>query len=214
MESHHSLSTQEKAELAMFLFDDGSKYYGQRRYNYAITRFAQSLSAFEQLNMPNYAWIASLLYFLGSISLNQQQASIALNFFRAAAQVQQRAASDESGADLLLKISQATAQLGHYAIAQQYLENAKANYQAIGLHGQAQSVQTQIEHMIMLHEKHAFHLSQDDLPHPHEFLIQVSGQIFKKLSVGADGNVQWFVQSEINYPLELGLTDWEIICVN
>jgi hypothetical protein len=122
MESKNSLTLQELTELAMFLFDEGSMYYGQGSFSHARTRFVQSLSVFEQLKMPNYAWIASLLYQLGKISLNEQPARTTLAFFVSAAQIQQRAGNEESGANLLQDMGKTAMQLGNYVMSQRWFE--------------------------------------------------------------------------------------------
>ena len=213
MESKRSLSLQDLGELAIFLFDEGAMYYEQRNLSYARTRFSQSLSVFEQLRMPNYAWIASLLYHLGKVSLSEQQVEIALAFFKSAAQVQQRADNEESGANLLQQMGSAAMQLGNYGLARQWFEQAKRICQGLGLDEPAEQLQKQSERAFQLQGRYAYRSRQDDTIRPHEFIIRVNGQLAKKFSVSVNGEIQWSIQGrKIDQPIALELTGWEIVC--
>jgi tetratricopeptide (TPR) repeat protein len=215
MESKRSLTLQELGELAIFLFDEGAMYYEQRNLSYAKTRFAQSLSVFEQLRMPNYAWIASLLFHLGKISLNEQQIELALAFFKSAAQVQQHADNDESGANLLQQMGNAATQLNNYSLARQWFEQSRRICTSLGLDEQARQLQKQAEQAFRLQDSYAHRSPQDDNIHPHEFVIRVNGQPTKKFSVSVSGETQWSILVRTaDQPIALGLTGWEVVCKN
>jgi tetratricopeptide (TPR) repeat protein len=213
MESKSKLTPAELMDLARSLFDEGVVYYEQGDISHATARFAQSLSVFEQLRMPNYAWIASLLYHLGNISLNEQPASVALGFLKSAARVQQRADKDESGADLLQNMGKAAVRLGNYTLAHQWFEHSEKIYRVLALNDQALDVRQQLERVLKLQDRYASRSSQDDMLRPYEFSIRVNGQVTKKFSVSAIGEIQWSIlETKFDQPIVLEFEGWEVIC--
>jgi tetratricopeptide (TPR) repeat protein len=216
MGSKTELNSPEMADLAMFLFDEGETHYRRGDFRRARTRFAQSLSVFQQLNQPNYAWIASMLYYLGNISLNEKQAqTMAWGFLKSAAQIQVRAKDDESGANLLRDMGEAALQLGRYALAQQWFEGSEKIYQALGLDEQALVVRKQLDRANILQDRYAYRSSPDDGIRPYEFLIKVHGQVTRKFSVSESGEIQWSIQGrKFDQDMDLGLDGWEVVCEN
>jgi tetratricopeptide (TPR) repeat protein len=213
MESKQELTSPEMAGLAKFLFDEGVIHYGRGDDRQARTRFSQCLSVFEQLNKPNYAWIASLLYYLGRIILNEKKAEMAWGFLKSSAQIQGRADDDESGADLLRDMGELAMRLGKYTLAQQWFEGSGKIYKALGLDEQALEVRKQLDRANILQDQHAYRSSPDDVIRPYEFQIKVHGQLAKKFSVSKNGEIRWSTLGrKIDQDMVLGLEGWEVVC--
>ena len=213
MESNKELTYPELADLDMFLFDEGVIHYRRGDNRHAKTRFVQCLSVFQQMNKPNYSWIASLLYHLGNICLNEKQAQMAWDFLKSAAQIQGRADDDESGAKLLRDIGELATRLGKYTLAQKWFEASKKIYQNLELDEQTLGVQKQLDRANMLQDRYAYRSSPDEVVRSSVYQIKVHGQLTRKFSVSASGDIQWSLDGiKVDQDMDLGMDGWEVSC--
>ncbi len=216
MASEQKLTIQQLAELALFLAKEGAAYQsGQAGHPYhATVRYAQSLSVFRQLNAPNEAWISFVLHNLGNLKAQDHQLKHALAFLEAAAYVQQRLGENKDVADTLLDIGRTICENGAYSLAQRLFEQAARIYQAIGLKEQSDTLLSKIEKLKLAYDKTSGWKPRSLTDRPHEFEIQVYGQAIVKFTVTPAGEVQWSLVDSLNQPLALGLTDWDVVCVD
>jgi tetratricopeptide (TPR) repeat protein len=205
MSSGRKMTVQELAELALFLANEGADYQ-RAQPDRAMTRFAQSLSVFRQLNAPNEAWVAFILYSIGQLKTPDQRA---LAFYESAVQVQRRLGLTQEVADSLRQYGQAAARIKAYPHAQDWLGKALVIYQILGLAQPVKSLWAEIGHL-PIDPQH----QPDIAPQPHAFEIRVLGQPRDRFRVAPDGVVQWTTVGELAQSTPLGLTGWEVVCID
>jgi tetratricopeptide (TPR) repeat protein len=205
MTSGRKMSLQEQAQLALFLANEGADYQGTQPAR-ARTRYAQSLSVFRQLNAPNEAWVAFILFSLGQIKAQDQQDRQPLAFYESAVHVQRQLGMTQDVADQLRQYGQAAARLKAYTHALDWLGKALTIYHVLGIDQPARALWAEIRRLPAAQ-------SDQLVPQPHDFEIRVQEECKERFRVNPDGAMQWTV-GDLAQPTPLGLADWDVVCVD
>lgn len=209
MSEGRNLTLTELAQLAIYLADEGLKYQNQGTRSAALVRYAQSLAVFRTLNSPNETWVAFLLFNIGRLQAQDQPPRGPLAFMESAAYVQQRIPPDEDMVYKLGEIAHEMASLGAKALAQPVLQRAGALAKQHRMQEPYLELKEQWIHLERMQPKLALNPGQ-----PHRFEIRSTEANRERFAVTPDGVVHWEKEPALVQPSVLGLTGWEIACID
>lgn len=209
MSEGRKLTLTELAQLAIFLADEGLKYQNQGTRNAALVRYAQSLAIFRTLNSPNETWVAFLLFNIGRLQAQDQPPRAPLAFMESAAYVQQRIPPDEDMIYKLGEIAREMATLGAKALAQPVLLKAGTLAKEQRMQQPYLALKEQWFSLERIQPKLALQPGQ-----PHHFEIRSTPANRERFIVAPDGVLHWDAAPALVQPSVLGLTGWEIACID